>query len=78
MCEGQAKFLTPILELVESYAYDQEPDYDVIICMFVDSLLELDIPPQTKNYDWVRNTLVLGDSYSVQEERIAQISQETI
>ena len=45
MCEGHAEFLAPILELIESYGYDEEPDYDLIIRMFVSALIELDYPP---------------------------------
>ena len=45
MCEGHAKILAPILELIESYGYDEEPDYDQIERMFVSALLEIDFPP---------------------------------
>ena len=45
MCEGHAKILAPILELIESYGYDEEPDYDQIERMFVSALLEIDHPP---------------------------------
>ena len=40
--------------------YEEEPDYDKIIHMFVCELLDRKTTPQYKNYDWVRNPQFYG------------------
>ena len=55
MCEKLAKPLAPILEAIYLIGYDEKPDYEGIIQLFVRALLKNDSCPQVANYDWVSN-----------------------
>ena len=55
MCQDLAAPLTSILESLYQMEYEEDPDYDKLIKMFVDLLLETDFAPQVANYDWVKD-----------------------
>ena len=55
MCQNFAAPLTSILECLYKMDYDEDPEYDELIQMFVNELLKLDFAPQVANYDWVKD-----------------------
>lgn len=50
--DKRAKVFLPILNLLYSYSYYEEPDYNKIQFMFEKILLDSNITPSFTNYDW--------------------------
>lgn len=51
--KGIAAPFCPILELLYSYSYYDEPEYRKIGFMFEKILLDKDIVPSNQNMDWI-------------------------
>ena len=49
----KASVFLPILELLYSYTYYDEPEYNKILFMFEKILLDMDIVPSHNNMDWI-------------------------
>lgn len=52
VCKAEA--FRPILELLYSYEYCDEPEYNKIIFMFEKILLDQNITPSHLNFDWIK------------------------
>lgn len=61
ICSGEAYALTPILKMIYNLRYDEDPNYEKIVFEFSKAIMNLDMPPSIKNYDWVRNPNILLD-----------------
>ena len=55
MCEKYAKPMSPILDKIYKLKYEEKLDYEEIIKLFVQALLNCNSCPQLANYDWVSN-----------------------
>ena len=53
ICKDQALVFVEILELVYSYSQETQPDYNKIIFMFEKIVLDMNIVPCSKNFDWI-------------------------
>jgi len=73
---GDAKVFVPILEMLYSLQYSAEPDYQYIIFLFEKILLDRDIIPSWKNFDWKsRISLALAED---EVNPVNPISKESI
>ena len=55
ICTDEAKVFTEILQVLYSYEWHTEPDYNKIIFMFEKIVLDMNIAPNNKNFDWIIN-----------------------
>ncbi len=67
---GKASILTPILELLYSYKYFDEPNYDKIVFMYEKILLEMDVVPSVNNMDWINRENKIQKVRSMSNESI--------
>jgi len=47
--------------MIYNLRYDEDPNYEKIIFEFSKAIMNLDMPPSIKNYDWIRNPNILLD-----------------
>ena len=51
---NKAEIFFPILKILYSYEYEDEPEYNKIVFMFEKMLLDLNITPSQTNLEWVK------------------------
>ena len=78
MCVEFASPMTPILEAIYGLGYEEEPDYEAIILMFVRALLDQNFPPQVLNYDWVRYPRLLKSVARNDRPTLTDLSRESM
>ena len=75
MCTKNARPLRKILEHVMNLSYDEEPNYDKIVHMFVCELLERNSTPHAMNYDWIRNPHFYSQNNRTRADNIDEQNQ---
>ena len=55
ICDSEAKVFKDILEMLYSYTWESEPDYNKIIFMFEKIVLDMNIVHSSNNFDWIIN-----------------------
>ena len=70
------KVFIDILELLYTYEFETEPDYNKIIFMFEKIALDMNIVPNNKNLDWMidGNDTVPNENESINLEQISNES----